>query len=235
MKYCRTYYQHNHHHNYHHHAYYNHHWSYHHLHLPYPSDTFLQFKHFPNHPNLTPFNLKCQQFLLDTPTAPPNFQTLPASVTYCQVFFSPFKTTSDHMSSTKPTRVITSPTSISSSSKTVQSCHVKFQPPYSIPLTSPCTSTFPSSPIPTAHPSTSYPPPRSRHHLVHHSPSKVLPATPSSSLYIAKYLTEEMQASPPVVTHVAYTLIFLNLLAKTTTKLFLVGILVGIITFFIQI
>ena len=47
----------------------------------------------------TPFNPKCQKFFLDTPTAPPKFQTLPASPPFCQVFSSPLKTTADHMSS----------------------------------------------------------------------------------------------------------------------------------------
>ena len=69
----------------------------------------------------TPFNPKCQNFLLDTPTAPPKLQTLPASPSFRQVFSSPLKTTSDHMSPAKPTKLITSPTSVSSSSETPQS------------------------------------------------------------------------------------------------------------------
>ena len=53
----------------------------------------------------------------------------------------------------------------------------------------------------------------------------MLPATPDSSLHVAQDVTEEVHVSPPAVPHVACGLIDLNLLAKTTTKLFLVGIL----------
>ena len=67
----------------------------------------------------TPFNPKCQHFLLDPPSGPPKFQTLSASPTFRQVSSSPFKTTSDHMSSAKLTKLITSPTSASSSSETL--------------------------------------------------------------------------------------------------------------------
>ena len=61
----------------------------------------------------TPFNPKCKNFSLKFPTAPPKFQTLPASPPLPQVFSLPLKTTSDHMSSTEPTKLITSPTSLS--------------------------------------------------------------------------------------------------------------------------
>ena len=61
-------------------------------------------------------------------------------------------------------------------------------------------------------------PPTSRHHLVPHSPLKVLPTTPSSSLNVEQQITEEIQTSPPVVPQVACELIPLNLLAMTTRK-----------------
>ena len=59
-----------------------------------------------------PFSPKFQRFLLNFPTAPPNLQNFPASPPFLQVFSSPLKTNSDHMSSTKPTKLITLPTSI---------------------------------------------------------------------------------------------------------------------------
>ena len=178
----------------------------------------------------TPFNPKHQKFLLNSPTAPPKSQTLTASPPFHQDFSSSLKTTSDHIPSAKPIKLITSPTSASSSTGTPQSSQIKFQPPSSIQLpllstvTSPYTTTFASSPTPTAHPSFSAPPSTSCHHLVPHPPSKVLPAT-CSSLHVAQHVTEEVQISLPVVPHVACELIHLNLLAKTTMKLFLVGIL----------
>ena len=135
------------------------------------------------------------------------------------------------MSSAKPTKLITSPTPASSSTDTLQSSQIQFQPPSNIPLpllstvTSPCTPTFPSFPTPTTHSLFSAPPSTSCHHLVPHPPSKILPATPDSSLHVAQDVTEEVHVSPPAVPHVACGLIDLNLLAKTTTKLFLVGIL----------
>ena len=47
------YYHDNHHHRYYHHVYYHSdHWSNRHLHIPYPGQTFLPFKHFPNHLHL---------------------------------------------------------------------------------------------------------------------------------------------------------------------------------------
>ena len=44
----QDYYHDNHHHNYHHYACHTDHWRNHYLHLPYPGQPFLQFKHFPN-------------------------------------------------------------------------------------------------------------------------------------------------------------------------------------------
>ena len=126
---------------------------------------------------------------------------------------------------------ITLPTSASSSTGTPQSSQIKFQPPSTIPLpplstvTSPYTLTFPSSHAPTAHPSFSASPSTSCHHPAPHPPSKVLPATPDSSLHVVQHVTEEVQILPPVVPHVACGLIHLNLLTKITTKLFLVVIL----------
>ena len=129
------------------------------------------------------------------------------------------------MSSAKPTKLIISPTSASSSTDTPQSSQIQFQPPPTtipIPLlstvTSPCTSTFPSSPTPTTHSLFSAPPSTSCYHLVPHPPSKILPANPDSSLHVVQHVTEEVQMSP-AVSHVACGLMHLDLLAKTTTKL----------------
>ena len=145
----------------------------------------------------TPFNLKCQNFTLNSLTAPSKLQTLTASPSFRQDFSSPLKTASDHMPSSKPTKVLTSSTSESSSSDIPQSSQIKLQPPSSIPLpllptvTFPCTPTFPSSSTPTAHSSFSAPLFTSLHHLVPHPPSKVLPATPGSSLHVAQHVTEK--------------------------------------------
>ena len=134
------------------------------------------------------------------------------------------------MPSAKPTKLIISPTSASSSTDTPQSSQIQFQPTFTIPIpllsivTSPCISTFPSSPTPTTHSLFSAPPSTSCHHLVPHPPSKILPATPDSSLHVAQHVTEEVQISP-AVPHVACGLMHLDLLAKTTTKLLLVCIL----------
>ena len=113
----------------------------------------------------------------------------------------PFQHSKNHLSRTKkPTKLITSPTS-SSSTDTPQSSQLKFQPPSNIPLrllstvTYPCTSTFPSCSTPTTHSlfSFSAPPSTSCHHNVPHPPSKVLLATTDSSLHVAKHATEEVQ------------------------------------------
>ena len=96
------------------------------------------------------------------------------------------------MSSAKPTKLIISPTSASSSTDTSQSSQIQFQPPSTILLpllstvTSPSTPTFPSFPTPTSHSLFSTPPPTPCHHLVPHPPSKILPATPDSSLHVAQ-------------------------------------------------
>ena len=185
----------------------------------------------------TPFNPELQINLHNSPTAPPKSQTLTASLTFPQNFSSSLKTTSDHMLSAKPTKLITSPTSESSLTDTPQSSQIQFQPPSNIPLpllstvTSPCTPTFPSSSTPTTHSLFSAPPSTSCHHLAPHPPSKVLPATPDSSLHVAQHVTEEVQVSP-AIPHVANRLMHLNLLAKTTTKLPLLCIL--FLLFFIQ-
>ena len=129
----------------------------------------------------TPFNPKHQIIFHNSPTAPPKSQTLTASPTFRQDFYSSLKTTSDHMPSAKPTKLITSPTSASSSTDTPQSYQIQFQPPSTIPLpllstvTSPCNPTFPSFPTPTTHSSFSAPPSSSCHHLVPHPTSKILP------------------------------------------------------------
>ena len=114
----------------------------------------------------TAFNPKRQNFLFNSPIAPPKFQTL-SPLSFCQVFYFLIKTTSDQMSSPKPTKLIAPSTSVSSSSKTLQSSQLKFQlqssisPPILSPVSSPCTHTFPSSRTPTAHPSFSVPASRS--------------------------------------------------------------------------
>ena len=175
----------------------------------------------------TPFNPKQQIIFHNSPTAPPKSQTLTASPPFTQDFSSSLKTTSDHMSSAKPTKLIISPTSVSSSTDTPQSSQIQFQPPSTIPLillstaTSPCTPTFPSFPTPTTHSLFSAPPSTSCHHLVPHPALKKLPETPDSSLHVAQHVTEELQTSP-AVPHVACGLMHLDLLAKTTTKLLLV-------------
>ena len=46
-----------------------------------------------------------------------------------------------------------------------------------------------------------------------------------------QHVTEEVQISPPVVSHVACRLIHLNLLAKATMNLFLVGILLLLVLY----
>ena len=66
----------------------------------------------------TLFNLKHQIIFLNSLTAPPKSQTLTASPPFRQDFPSSLKTTSDHMSSAKPTMLIISPTSASSSTDT---------------------------------------------------------------------------------------------------------------------
>ena len=107
-----------------------------------------------------------------------------------QDFSSSIQKTSDHMPSTKPTKLINPPTSASSSTGTPRSSQLKFQLPSSIQIplastvTPPYTPTFPSSPTPTAHFLFSVPRSTSCHHLVPHPPSKVLPATPGFSLYV---------------------------------------------------
>ena len=82
-----------------------------------------------------------------------------------------------------------------------------------------------NSPTYTAHPSCSALPPTPRHHLVPDPTSEALPAAPGSSLYGAQHPTEEIQTSLSVVPQVACELIPLNLLAKTITKFFNVGVL----------
>ena len=134
------------------------------------------------------------------------------------------------MLSAKPTKLITSPTSASSSTDTPQSYQIQFQPPSTISLpllstvTSPYTPTSPSTPTATTHSLFSAPPSTSCHHLVSHPPSKILPVTPDSSLHVAQNVTEEVQISP-AVPYVPCELMHLDLLAKTATKLLLLCIL----------
>ena len=128
--------------------------------------------------------------MLNSPTAPRKSQTLTASPPFLQDFSSSLKKTSDHMPSAKPTKLMTSPTSASSSTDTLQSYQLNFRPPSNIPLpllstvTSRCTPTCPSSPTPTTPSLSSASPSTSCNHLVPQPPSKVLPATPDSSLHV---------------------------------------------------
>ena len=135
------------------------------------------------------------------------------------------------MPSAKSTNSITSPNSGSSSTDTSQSSQLKFQPHLTFhfhfyllqhldvlllfhPFLHPQLTPYIFTPLST-----------SCHYLVPNPPSKVLPATPDYTLHVAQHVTEKVQISPPAVPHVARGLMHLNLLAKTTTKFFLVGIL----------
>ena len=179
----------------------------------------------------THFNPKHQIIFHNSPTASSKSQTLTASPPFHQNFSSSLKTTSDYMPSAKPTKLIISPTSASSSTDSPQSSQIQFQPPSNIlipflsTVTSPCTPTFPSSSTPTTHSLFSSPPSTSCHYLVPHPPLKVLPATPES-LHFTR--------STNITCRTPHScgLMNLNLLAKTTTKLLLVCIL--FFTFFIQ-
>ena len=158
-------------------------------------------------------------------------KTLTASPRFLRYFSSSLKTNSHHMLSAKSTNSITSPNSGSSSTDTSQSSQLKFQPHLTFhfhfyllqhldvlllfhPFLHPQLTPYIFTPLST-----------SCHHLVPNPPSKVLPATPDYTLHVAQHVTEKVQISPPAVPHVARGLMHLNLLAKTTTKFFLVGIL----------
>ena len=121
------------------------------------------------------------------------------------------------MSLREPAKPITLPISLSSLFETPHSSLLKLQSQSSLPLLSIFCKISLSSYISS--------PPTSRHHVVPHPPSKVLLATPGPSLHVAQHITEEIKTPAPAVSHVACGLITLNLLAKTTTKLILVGIL----------
>ena len=72
------------------------------------------------------------------------------------------------------------------------------------PVTSLCTPTCPSSPTPTAHPSSpSTSLSTSRHYLAPPLPSKSFPATPNHPLYFKQKIIEEMQTPFLIVNHVA--------------------------------
>ena len=139
----------------------------------------------------TPFNQKHQIILHNSPTTPPQSQTLTASPPFHQYFFSSLKITYDHIPSTKPTKIITSPNSTFSSTDTRQSpTQQKFQPPSNIPLpllstaTSPMYSYF-SILLNTHNSLIIFCSSTSCHNLVPHPVSKVLPATSDSSLHVA--------------------------------------------------
>ena len=93
-----------------------------------------------------PVNPKYQIILHNSLTASPKSQTLTASPQFRLDISSSLKTSSDHMSSAKPTKFITSPTSASSSANTPRSFQIQFQQPSNIPhpllstITSPCIS-----------------------------------------------------------------------------------------------
>ena len=103
------------------------------------------------------FNPKRQFFFAKFSDWSTKSKTLTASPRFLRYFSSSLKTNSHHMLSAKSTNSITSPNSGSSSTDTLQSSQLKFQPPSNIPLpflstaTSWCTPTFPSSPTPATH------------------------------------------------------------------------------------
>ena len=74
----------------------------------------------------TPFNPKHQVIFHNSATAPPKSQTLTSSPPFHQDFSSSLKTTSDHMPSAKPTKLITLPASASASTDTPQSYQNNF-------------------------------------------------------------------------------------------------------------
>ena len=139
---------------------------------------------------------------------------------------------------TKQRKLVTSPSSGSSSFKTLQSSQLKFQIPSSIPfplvstVISSCTPTFPSSPTLSVHPSFSAAPPTSRHHLVTHLPSKALPENLISFLYVVEHIAGEMQISPPVLPHVPCELI-LELIIAGKDNNEIVSCRYSFLTFFI--
>ena len=151
----------------------------------------------------TRFNPKCQNCMLSYPTLP-KFETLSTSPPFRQVFSSPIKTTSDYMSSTEVSKLVTSLTSISSSFKTPRPSQLKFQPPSSITsrllstVVFLCAPTFPSSPILTALPSFSAPPPTSRHHYLYLVP------TPSTSCHHQLHCIPTPPTSCTYTTYVLY-------------------------------
>ena len=197
MNYSRTYYYHNHHHNYHHHACHNHHWSNHHFHLPYPHKPSFNSNKLPSSSSQSLsatarlLNPKCLNVLLNSLTALPKFQTFPASPILPHVFLAQLKTTFVYMSSTEPTKLITSVTRylfhlklstiISAKISITIWCFFSKSISCNISMYS-YTSVFSR---PTVHPLFYTPASKSRHHLVPHPPSKVLLAAPVSSLYVA--------------------------------------------------
>ena len=73
-----------------------------------------------------PFNPKHQIIFHNSQTDPAKSQTLTTSPSFRQDFFSSLKTTSDRMPFAKPTKLITSLTSTSSSTDTPQSSQIHF-------------------------------------------------------------------------------------------------------------
>ena len=129
LKHCKTDYNHNLHRSYHHHAYHNHLWLYCLFHLLYPGQIFLQWKQFPNHLHLNlfqqqedPSTRNVQIFCLILWLVHQNFKHLHHH------FFAKCLPHCYRQLLTIPSsiKLITSPTSVSSSFETPQSSQLKF-------------------------------------------------------------------------------------------------------------
>ena len=152
----------------------------------------------------TPFNPKHQIIFHNSLTAPPKSQTLTASPSFCQDFSSSHKTTSDHMSSAKPTKLIKLHQPLHLLQLILHS-HLEYNFNHHLTLHFHfhllqhlhVLLLFHPLLYPQTHILFSAPPSTSCHHLIPHPPSKV-PATPDSSLHVAQHITEEVQISPAI-------------------------------------
>ena len=149
------------------------------------------------------FNPKHKIIFHNSPTAPPKSQTT-ASPSFCQDFSSSRKTTSDHMSSAKPTKLkkLHQPLHLL---QLILHSHLEYNFNHHLTLH------FHFHLLQHLHVILLFHPllysqthilffaPRSTscHHLIPHPPSKV-PATPDSSLHVAQHITEEVQISPAI-------------------------------------
>ena len=152
----------------------------------------------------TSFNPKHKIIFHNSPTAPPKSQTLTASPSFCQDFSSSRKTTSDHMSSAKPTKLIKLHQPLHLLQLILHS-HLEYNFNHHLTLHFHfhllqhlhVLLLFHPLLYPQTHILFSAPPSTSCHHLIPHPPSKV-PATPDSSLHVAQHITEEVQISPAI-------------------------------------